>query len=465
MIAKISKSGSSFQGAVSYNESKVKSGTAMLIDQHKIIGTNAKEIGEHFESLSFQSRTKNKVFHVALSWHEHDRWNLDIDKMKKMGRSYMEEMGYGKQPYLMYLHSDTKHPHIHILSSRVDVETNKKIRDSFEHRQSKAITDKMEQQYNLTVADPQREVNWKDLLAVEKEALSGIKNRKVKGSLLYQELDKEVGKALQSSPKTIAELSRQLKKNGSTIRIKEVGKGLVYFRENAETGKLSKLRRASTFKGMGVDKKGLDKALGDIRAKINVIDNHIHRALQQQRNSGQKYSLLTLEKQLIKHGIEPKYSVHTKEGVSKISGMSYEYEGRKYKASSVSKELSWNKVHHHFVDKEAVRYREQKPSNEPMSISEFSERLKASVHRGEYIYAKFRNNKYHFNSTDKSLEKHLSGMYDVDALKLSKAVNAGVKNKATQGIDKVINNIDKELKNVVNRQLNRGRDYDKGISM
>jgi len=251
----------------------------MVIDQHKIIGTSAKEIGDHFESLSFQSRTKNKVFHVALSWHEHDKSNLDIDKMKEIGRSYMEEMGYGKQPYLMYLHSDTKHPHIHILSSRVDVETNKKIRDSFEHRQSKAITDKLELQHNLIVADKNKNLDWKDLLAVEKEALSGIKSRKVKGSLLYQEVQGEVGKALQSSPKTIAELSRQMKKNGSTIRIKEVGKGLVYFRENSETGKLSKLRRASTFKGMGIDKTGLDKALGDINTKINLIDNHIHTAL------------------------------------------------------------------------------------------------------------------------------------------------------------------------------------------
>jgi type IV secretory pathway VirD2 relaxase len=32
----------------------------------------------------------------------------------------MERMGYGEQPYLVYRHEDTKHPHLHIVSVNVD---------------------------------------------------------------------------------------------------------------------------------------------------------------------------------------------------------------------------------------------------------------------------------------------------------------------------------------------------------
>jgi len=109
-----------------------------------------------------------------------------------------------------------------------------------------------------------------------------------------------------------------------------------------------------------------------------------------------------------------------------------------------------------------VTYREQKPSAESMGMSEFSARLKASLHRGEYIGIKFRDNKYHFNSKDKSLEKHLRGMPEDDAYRLSKTVNDGVKTGKALGASKAI---DKKLNDIVNRQLNRGKNHDRGISM
>jgi len=66
----------------------------------------------------------------------------------------LDKTDYGKQPYIVYRHNDTAHPHVHVLTSRVNIQTQKKINDSHDFRKPKTITDKLETKYDLTIADP-----------------------------------------------------------------------------------------------------------------------------------------------------------------------------------------------------------------------------------------------------------------------------------------------------------------------
>ena len=59
----------------------------------------------------------------------------------------MEELGYGKQPYIVFKHNDIAREHIHIVSLRVDGEERKSTTGL--KAKSKKITDALERKYNL----------------------------------------------------------------------------------------------------------------------------------------------------------------------------------------------------------------------------------------------------------------------------------------------------------------------------
>ncbi len=86
------------------------------------------------------------VFHCSLNPHPDEK--LSDETLTQIAKEYMEELGYGKQPYIVFKHNDIAREHIHIVSLRVDGE-GKKINDRFEKRRSKKITDALERKYNL----------------------------------------------------------------------------------------------------------------------------------------------------------------------------------------------------------------------------------------------------------------------------------------------------------------------------
>lgn len=50
----------------------------------------------------------------------------------------MERMGYGNQPYIVFLHKDIDRRHLHIVSTRVDA-AGEKLAHAFERRRSNEI--------------------------------------------------------------------------------------------------------------------------------------------------------------------------------------------------------------------------------------------------------------------------------------------------------------------------------------
>ena len=86
------------------------------------------------------------VFHCSLNPHPDEK--LSDETLTQIAKEYMEALGYDKQPYIVFKHSDIAREHIHIVSLRVNGE-GKKINDKFEKRRSKKITDSLERKYNL----------------------------------------------------------------------------------------------------------------------------------------------------------------------------------------------------------------------------------------------------------------------------------------------------------------------------
>ena len=151
MIAKISAT-ENLGGALGYNFKKVEKGEASILlaqglYQNKEGTYTMAEVFPDMQALIPEKcRTKKMVFHCSLNPHPDDK--ISDEQLVQVAREYMEALGYGNQPYIVFKHSDIAREHIHIVSLRVDGE-GRKINDKFEKRRSKKITDALEKRFGL----------------------------------------------------------------------------------------------------------------------------------------------------------------------------------------------------------------------------------------------------------------------------------------------------------------------------
>ena len=151
MIAKISAT-ENLGGALGYNFKKVEKGEASILLAAELYQSNdgnytMEDVLADMQALiPKKCRTKKTVFHCSLNPHPDEK--LSDETLMQIAKEYMEALGYGKQPYIVFKHNDIAREHIHIVSLRVDGE-GKKINDRFEKRRSKKITDASERKYNL----------------------------------------------------------------------------------------------------------------------------------------------------------------------------------------------------------------------------------------------------------------------------------------------------------------------------
>ena len=151
MIAKISAT-ENLGGALGYNFKKVEKGEASILlaaelYQSKDGRYTMEDVLADMEALIPKNcRTKKTVFHCSLNPHPDEK--LSDETLTQIAKEYMEALGYGNQPYIVFKHNDIAREHIHIVSLRVD-SRGRKINDKFEKRRSKKITDALEKRFGL----------------------------------------------------------------------------------------------------------------------------------------------------------------------------------------------------------------------------------------------------------------------------------------------------------------------------
>ncbi|MDH6309049.1 type IV secretory pathway VirD2 relaxase [Dysgonomonas sp. PFB1-18] len=182
MIAKIS-AGSSLFGALSYNHEKVEQGEAKVLFGNRIVENMDSEytmqnMMESFKPyLDANNRTEKPILHISINPHPDDK--LTDAQLLEIGQKYMNQMGYGDQPYLIYKHEDLDRHHLHIVSINVD-ETGKKISNSNDFYKSKKIARALEKEYNLLPAERQKQSDNLPLKRVDykggdvKKQVSGV---------------------------------------------------------------------------------------------------------------------------------------------------------------------------------------------------------------------------------------------------------------------------------------------------
>ncbi len=160
MVAKITTP-KSIEAALNYNEKKVQKGNAVCLHAANYL-KDAKEMNFYqklsgFERLnSLNERATTKTLHVSLNFDPSEK--LSENQLLQIASDYMQKIGFGNQPYLVYKHEDAGHPHIHIVSTTIKQDGSRINTHNIGRNQSEKARKEIEQQYGLVKAERQQQL-------------------------------------------------------------------------------------------------------------------------------------------------------------------------------------------------------------------------------------------------------------------------------------------------------------------
>ncbi|WP_303339883.1 conjugal transfer protein MobB [uncultured Duncaniella sp.] len=158
MVAKISI-GNSLYGALTYNGEKINKEKGRLLDTNKIYndGSGSVDIRRAYEDfmrwIPTSSRTERPMMHISLNPHPDDRLS-DAD-FTRLAHDYMQMMGLGDMPYMIYKHEDIDRHHVHIVALRVGTD-GRCISDRNNFYKNKKVCRELEQRYGLRPAEREK---------------------------------------------------------------------------------------------------------------------------------------------------------------------------------------------------------------------------------------------------------------------------------------------------------------------
>lgn len=267
MIANITQS-STLAPLLRYNNNKVRAQEAIVF----YIGNLFKKDLKLAESViaaygnNIKSNRKDKFLHVSINFLPADNAVLDDIMLRDIAKEYLIGIGFDEDhPYLVYKHEDTQHSHLHMITSKLDV--NGKCIKADNYRQSQRVTRELEEKYNLTrvssVKSENQTIKGRDELYKRNVCLKERINIHIKHALetLYVQNYDDFLSYLNSN-----HIDIQVMKVSNIVADKSVvTEGLVYnvlgygFKQNQKGIKASKLYLTPTMKNLELQfKKNID---------------------------------------------------------------------------------------------------------------------------------------------------------------------------------------------------------------
>lgn len=155
--------GNNLYGALAYNQEKIDAGLGKILEANRIFvpADGQFSVGDcmrDFErAMPPQVTTTRGIIHISLNPHPEDK--ITDDQLTDIGREYMERLGFGGQPYLIFKHEDIDRQHLHIVSTRVRIDGTL-ISDKNNYEKSKKITDELEKKYGLHPKGKKQGETW-----------------------------------------------------------------------------------------------------------------------------------------------------------------------------------------------------------------------------------------------------------------------------------------------------------------
>lgn len=155
MVAKIT-SPHSIKRALNYNEKKVQTGLAECIYAGNYLKNSGEmkfheKLNRFNDLIELNERTrKSNTLHISLNFHPTENFNKD--KLIDIASTYMSKIGFSKQPFLVYQHTDAGHPHIHIVTTNIQPDGRRINTFNIGRNQSEAARKEIEKMYGLIKA-------------------------------------------------------------------------------------------------------------------------------------------------------------------------------------------------------------------------------------------------------------------------------------------------------------------------
>lgn len=151
--------GKSIKGALNYNENKVREGKAECIGAVNFVG-EAHHMTFHEKLARFQNliegntRAKTNTLHISLNFDVGE--TLSQNKLSQIATAYMDKIGFGDQPYLVYQHHHAAHPHLHIVTTNIQEDGRRIGTHNLGRNQSEVARKEIEVQFGLIKAQSKR---------------------------------------------------------------------------------------------------------------------------------------------------------------------------------------------------------------------------------------------------------------------------------------------------------------------
>jgi hypothetical protein len=154
MVAKI-KIGKNIIGVLNYNEQKVRDNKAECIGAN-LFGREVKEltfpekVRRFARIMELNPKTKTNTIHISLNFDPSEKLNREL--LIQIADVYMNKLGFGDQPYVVYKHNDAAHPHIHLVSTNIRSDGSRIDLHNIGRTRSEDARKEIESAYNLVKA-------------------------------------------------------------------------------------------------------------------------------------------------------------------------------------------------------------------------------------------------------------------------------------------------------------------------
>lgn len=154
MVAIVHNSGS-LRNVLHYNENKVKKSVAECIhSMHFPKDTEWLSFNDKISRLekltTLNQQTKINTVHISLNFDSSDK--LNKEKLKRIADTYMQKIGFGEQPYLVYQHHDAGHQHLHIVTTNIREDGRRISLHNLGGNQSMKASKEIEKEFSLVQA-------------------------------------------------------------------------------------------------------------------------------------------------------------------------------------------------------------------------------------------------------------------------------------------------------------------------
>lgn len=120
-----------------------------------------------FRPTKLRKPIESPVGHISLDFHPDDAPTMTDERMADVAVEYMKQMGLLNTPFIIVRHHDKKHPHCHLVFSRVDYD-GKILSQTTNFKRNERVCKALNQKFGLKMATDKRNTNVEKLRGREK---------------------------------------------------------------------------------------------------------------------------------------------------------------------------------------------------------------------------------------------------------------------------------------------------------